>query len=131
MKSIKPGRGPSAMNAVSEIGAAIFGIFWTVTTVKIGAPIIFPAFGILFIVMAVIGIIYNVKNTAGKNRMSMFDITENGEETDPIEKYIKKEGQDKEIFNASADVNFCPYCGKKLDQSYSYCPKCGKDLSGV
>lgn len=34
MKSVKPGRGPSAMNAVGSIAVGIFGVFWT-----IGVPI--------------------------------------------------------------------------------------------
>ena len=30
MKSIKPGRGPSAMGAMGSAFAVIFGIFWTI-----------------------------------------------------------------------------------------------------
>ena len=36
LKSIKPGRGPSAMSAVSSVVAVIFGVFWTVMTVQMG-----------------------------------------------------------------------------------------------
>ena len=29
------------------------------------------------------------------------------------------------------ETMFCPYCGTKVDSSYSFCPSCGKSLSGV
>ena len=38
MKSIKPGRGPSAMGAMGSIIAVIFGIFWTIAAASMGAP---------------------------------------------------------------------------------------------
>lgn len=39
MKSIKPGRGPSKLNMVSAIGAAVFGVFWCVFAVAIGGRV--------------------------------------------------------------------------------------------
>lgn len=41
MKSIKPGRGPSAMGAAGSIIAAVFGLIWTGAAVSMGAPIFF------------------------------------------------------------------------------------------
>ena len=38
LKSIKPGRGPSAMSAFGGIIAALFGVFWTVMASRMGAP---------------------------------------------------------------------------------------------
>ena len=52
MKSIKPGRGPSKLNMVSAIGAAVFGVFWCVFAVAIGGGFMLP-FGIIFIVIAI------------------------------------------------------------------------------
>lgn len=60
MKSIKPGRGPSMMSGIAGIGAVVFGVFWTIMAVQMGAPIFFAAFGIIFIVMAIVGVIYNM-----------------------------------------------------------------------
>ena len=37
MKSIKPGRGPSMMGGVGSVIAAIFGVFWTIGAVQMGA----------------------------------------------------------------------------------------------
>lgn len=84
MKSIKPGRGPSMMSGIAGIGAVVFGVFWTIMAVQMGAPIFFAAFGIIFIVMAIVGVIYNMNNATGENRFSAFDIVDEGEETDPL-----------------------------------------------
>lgn len=83
MKSIKPGRGPSMMGGVSSILAAVFGVVWTFAALSMGAGGIFAIFGIVFIAMAVMSAIYNLKNATGKNRYSSFDITEDGEEIAP------------------------------------------------
>ena len=61
MKSIKPGRGPSIQGAVAGIAAAVFGIFWTIFSINLGAPFIFPIFGIVFIGLAVFQAVYNLK----------------------------------------------------------------------
>ena len=47
MKSIKPGRGPSMMNAAGAVFAAIFGVLWIIMTVKMGAPLVYRLFIIL------------------------------------------------------------------------------------
>ena len=28
-----------------------------------------------------------------------------------------------------ATVNFCPYCGRRVEQDHVFCPKCGKQLA--
>lgn len=53
MKSVKPGRGPSFMNGVGYVAAAVFGIFWMILAGGIGAPGLFVAFGAIFVLMAV------------------------------------------------------------------------------
>lgn len=134
MKSIKPGRGPSAMGAVGSIVAIVFGIFWTFSAAKMGAPIFFPFFGIIFIGIGAMQFFYNYKNATGKNRMSLYDITDEGEEADPIQDILLKNNthdsqSDSSINNTDKDdMNFCPYCGKALDDEYEFCPKCGKKL---
>lgn len=131
MKSIKPGRGPSAMGAMGSVFAIIFGIFWTIMAGSMGAPIFFPIFGVLFIGMGVVQLIYHLKNATGKNRMSIVDITEEGEEEDPLNQYfgdsLRVETEEKHP-NPGAEFAFCPYCGHKLDNLYRFCPSCGKPL---
>ena len=45
MRSIKPGRGPSAMGAVGSAAIGVFGIFWTISAANMGAPVFCPVRG--------------------------------------------------------------------------------------
>ena len=130
MKSIKPGRGPSMMGAVGSVFAIVFGIIWTGMAAYMGAPFFFPLFGLVFIGMGVVNAVYNFKNATSKNRYSSFDITEDGEEPDPLN--ARFSGADSEENAApaepSSDAAYCPFCGEKLEKGYSYCPKCGSRL---
>lgn len=131
MKSIKPGRGPSAMGFIGSIAIVIFGIFWTIMASSIGAPAFFPIFGIIFILLGIANAVYNYKNATGKNRYSTFDITSDGEETDPLNEMFGKSDYNNiktSNNNDSIDSNFCPYCGTKTDDDYKFCRKCGKSL---
>lgn len=132
MRSIKPGRGPSAMGAMGSVIAIIFGIFWTIMASSMGAPIFFPIFGVFFIGVGVVQLIYHFKNATGKNRMSIVDITEDGEEGDPLDQYFAKERYERPEQEPRAEKDkrfaFCPYCGEALDKSYRFCPSCGKAL---
>ncbi len=126
MKSVKPGRGPSMMSAIIGIAAALFGVFWTVMAVSGGAYIMAP-FGVIFIVVAIVQVVYNFKNATGKNRYSSYDITESGEEPDPFNEMFgeKERSADNE---AKVESRFCPYCGVSLNEDYKYCNICGKKL---
>ncbi len=135
MKSIKPGRGPSMMGAFGSAAAVVFGIIWTFATVSMGAPTFFSLFGIVFVAMGIVQVIYNYKNATGKNRFSAFDITDGHEETDPLNEYFAKEQRNEDISkfssrNSVADEsnNFCPYCGDKVANDHVYCSNCGKQL---
>ncbi len=127
MKSIKPGRGPSAMNFLGSIIAVIFGVFWTFMAASMGAPFFFPLFGILFIIMGIVQAVYNFKNATGKNRYSSFDITSDDEETDPLNELFGNKSYNT-ISNNNNDTNFCPYCGAKTNDDHKFCRKCGKVL---
>lgn len=81
------------MGAVGSAFAIIFGIFWTVFAYSLTREspfplvgFIFPLFGVLFVGMGVFQLIYNLKNTVSKDRYSVMDITESGEESDPLER---------------------------------------------
>ncbi len=139
MRSIKPGRGTSGMSFMGSVIGIIFGVFWTIIAFSITANspfgtvgMIFPVFGILFIIMGIVQAFYHLKNTTGKNRFSVYDITDSSEESDPSDKWIKNE-LTYEVKNdnptkASEETNFCPYCGVSIDDNYSFCPKCGKSI---
>ena len=126
MKSIKPGRGPSMMGGISSIFVALFGVFWTMAAVSMGAGFM-GIFGIIFIAMAVVSAVYNFKNATGKNRYSSFDITEDGEEPDP---WNERFGERRDYTQPSptGGSRFCPYCGARAEGDFAYCNKCGKKL---
>ena len=144
MKSIKPGRGPSMMSGIAGIGAVIFGIFWTIMAVQMGAPIFFAAFGIIFVVTAIFGVIYNMNNATGEQRYSAFDIVDEGEEADPLNERFGRNvkadsagqtdaetpGSREERIHAvpQGENNFCPYCGAPEKETYTFCRKSGLRL---
>ena len=127
VKSIKPGRGPSMMSGVGGIAAAIFGLLWTIGAASIGAPVFMTLFGVVFIVVALISVFYNLHNATSENRMSAFEITEDGDETDPLNKAF---GAVKETTQTAEGSKFCPYCGQPVQDDFEFCNNCGKKLPG-
>lgn len=138
MKSVKPGRGPSAMGAFGSVFAAIFGVIWIGAAASMGAPSFMILFGFMFIAMAVVQGIYHFKNATGENRMSVFDITDHNAEPDPLHTMFTRKNQSQsqsvgenqsELFTSAGNsINFCPFCGSKVDQSHKFCPSCGKQI---
>jgi len=128
MKSIKPGRGPSKMSAIGSIFAAAFGIFWCIVAGSMGAVFMVP-FGLLFVGLAVYNAVYHYRNATSQDRYSVVDIVDSKEETDPLnEKYGKHNNVVEEYSSSEGNFNYCPYCGKQLEDSFEYCPHCGKKL---
>ncbi len=131
MRSIKPGRGPSMMGGIMGIFVAIFGVIWTAAAVSMGAPLPFALFGIVFIAIAIFNTVYNFKNATGENRYSLYDITEHGEEVDPLnERFGKPDSAEHNTQTTSPNGQnrFCPYCGTELQEDFVYCNSCGKKL---
>ena len=122
MKSVKPGRGPSAMGAAGSVIVVVFGIFWTITAASMGAPGFFPLFGVLFVILGIVQAVYHFKNATGDNRYSSFDIVDDYEEPDPLNTRFGETPQ------GSGDFRYCPYCGAKLGADFTYCGKCGRKL---
>lgn len=128
MKSIKPGRGPSRMQMVSSIGAALFGVFWCIIAASIGAVIMLP-FGLIFIGIAVYNAWYSYHNATAEDRFSVIDIVDEVEEVDPLNvKYGRKKEGTSVMENNGTSTEYCPYCGKELSSDFEFCPKCGKKL---
>lgn len=158
MKSFKPGRGPSMIGAIVAIAMAVFGILWVVAASDITSsfPVyssfggefvlesgdivggysspfdsfgsIFPLFGVIFIVIAIVMAVYHFKNATGKNRYSSFDIVDGEEEPDPLNVRYGNDSQEKADEKADTPA-FCPYCGNDLKEDHIYCDRCGKKVT--
>ena len=126
MKSIKRGRGPSMMGGVMSIFAALFGAVWIILAASIGGGL-FALFGVFFVGMAIANAVYCFKNASGDNRYSEFDITEDGEEPDPLDERFGKRPA-RELAKPEGETAFCPYCGAKAESDYAFCRKCGRKL---
>lgn len=122
MKSVKRGRGPSFMEGIMSVIMALFGVGWMVFAFYIGAGA-FALFGLVFIAIAVAQAVYSFHNASSENRFSEFDITDGGEEPDPLNKVSGKNEQP-----APTDGGYCPYCGAKAESGYSFCRRCGRKL---
>lgn len=140
MKSIKPGRGPSMMGVIVGVAVAVFGVLWTIGATSITSDMggmfapdpfeqtmsaIFPLFGVVFVIIAIVGVVYNYKNATGKNRYSTYDIVDGDEEPDPLNERF---GNPSPKMPQSGEIAFCPYCGNKIEGDYLYCNRCGKQL---
>ena len=125
MKSIKPGRGPSAMGGFAAIAAAAFGIIWIIAGVSLGAPGFMSLFGVILVVLAIVSALYEFHNATAQNRMSVLDITDDTEEPDPLN--LKYGGEAAPKAEKSL---YCPYCGNPIREDYEYCSKCGKKMPG-
>ncbi len=124
MKSIKPGRGPSGRAAFTAICGAIFGVFWCIGTVDMGAYFMLP-FGLIVVLICIAIAVYNFKNATGENRYSEYDIVDEGEEEDPLN---ARYGKKQETTTRTGGKNFCPYCGTKAESDHKFCENCGKKL---
>ncbi len=127
MKSVKHGRGPSFMSAIVGVFVAIFGVAWTILAVSSGACFM-GIFGLIFVAIAIIQVVYNFKNATSENRYSEFDITEEDEEIDPWNERYGKKSENFSDRSFSGDSKFCPYCGAKAEADFEFCAKCGKKL---
>jgi hypothetical protein len=112
------------MGAIGSLVAVIFGIGWTlnVAATPFGVRNPMVIFGVAFVVMAVIQFFYHFKNTAGKNRMSLYDITDDNETA--VKKTVNRERQ----ASGSGTRGYCPHCGHKLNRGDAFCSTCGQSV---
>ena len=111
------------MGAIGSLCATVFGIIWTAIAYRISPA--FSLFGVVFVILGITQFIYNLHNARSENRFSEFDITENGEEKDPLQ---ERYGRKDEAEQRKSSPSYCPYCGEGLEDDYLYCPKCGRKL---
>ena len=128
MKSIKPGRAPSKLGFIGGICAAAFGILWILLALKLrSGP--FALFGVPFVILAVALAIYHFRNANGENRYSLYDITGEGEEPDPLNERIHPAADTQSQSETPPTARaYCPYCGAKTAPDHSFCQSCGRRL---
>ena len=78
--------------------------------------------------MGVVQAVYHFKNAAGKERYSAFDIVEEGEEPDPLNRRFGTSGPEAQSPSEGGELRFCPYCGAPLGDGFTFCGRCGKKL---
>lgn len=112
------------MGGIVGIFMALFGIVFTAAAAK-ASPIV-ALFGVIWTVVVLANTIYNFKNATGKNRYSQYDITDENEESDPLnERFGNHSMSDgKEL----SESKFCPYCGSPAKEDFEFCNNCGKKL---
>ena len=115
MKSVKPGRGPSLLGGAASVIAAVIGVAWIAVAASMDAPVYFCLFGVVFVGLAIAHALYDLYNASAKRRFSLFDVTEEGEEPDPLAR-------------ADGAEAFCPACGAKVAADDRFCRKCGREL---
>lgn len=134
------------VGGIACIAIALFGVLWTIGASSISGNIssmgggfesafiggafdtvdaIFPLFGVIFVIIAIVIAIYNFKNATSKNRYSEFDIVDSEEESDPLNERFGPHGSDNTKPYAA---RFCPYCGAPAQDDHRYCKNCGKPL---
>jgi len=90
---------------------------------------IFPLFGVVFVIIAIVIAVYNFNNATAHNRNTEFDIVDGSDEPDPLnERFGGDCDDDTHSETESGDALFCPYCGTPVDDDYLFCKRCGKQL---
>ncbi len=128
MKSIKRGRGPSFMEGFGSIIGFFFAIFWTAMAAKMGAPLPFCLFGVLFMVATLVSAVYSFMNATGKKRFSEFDVVDHTEEADPLNERFGNIANEVKNDAEVGESKFCPYCGAPAEAGFEFCNQCGKKL---
>ena len=118
MKSVKPGRGPSLFGGAASVIAAVIGVIWIAVAASMDAPVYFCLFGVVFVGLAIAHDSRALRNATAKRRFSLFDVTEEGEEPDPLAREDRSGGAEA----------FCPACGAKVAADDRFCRKCGREL---
>jgi xanthosine utilization system XapX-like protein len=116
------------MGGVGAIAGVVFGVIWTFAAASMGAPVFFPLFGIVFIIIGIAQAVYHFKNAVGEKRYSAFDITDEREEADPLNERFGQQKMEQDPDDTEKGGNFCPYCGAKIHPDYEFCRQCGKKL---
>ena len=117
------------MDGVMSVAMGVFGLIWTVMAARMGGGF-FALFGVVFIVIAIVQAVYSFSNATRKERFSEYDVTSDGEETDPLNAHFGSNAQETHPHDGldGGESAFCPYCGAKAEKTFVYCNQCGRKL---
>lgn len=104
-----PGRIRSPISGFMGLFAASFGIFWTVSAARMGAPFAFMG---LFIIA--IGIYIAARGFIGTKAIDRPDVSVPRD----VPEHIPDDSRQ----------GYCPYCGSPSGKGFEYCRVCGKRL---
>lgn len=135
-----------AISILRSFLPVVFMVFWTVTAVQSGAPLLFPVVGTGFLMITVLTRIQNIRKIVSRRRNEDYY----GSSAYP-EEYTENTGYDKAAdtwrdenggrennfsgqlgdiyqYTAADGTIYCPYCGVKIAHDFEFCPHCGKKL---
>ena len=117
----KYGKASAIVGMVMAIG---FIIFWIGSATMIGAPFIFPLFGIGMLVMVVLRFIGGMKAYKAQEERR-----NKSEEKRYEEDLLREVQREYSTYTETKDKQgFCPFCGAKVERNFNYCPKCGNHI---
>ena len=136
MKSIKRGRASSLTGGIVGI---VMSIMFFGMALQVGD--VFSEFKFIPIIMGLLALGVSIGEIVGatrKNRFSEYDITDDSEEPDPLNRYYDDQTQSDQnrqsptAASAQSDkaMSYCPYCGTRVEKEFAFCPSCGKELLG-
>ena len=128
---IKAGRSVSAIGIIMGIVGIVFVIGWIGMILNLSRPwdneiepgvLFLLVFGVMFLIVVIVITVFYARNTFAKKRPSILDIEEEtGNE-------LNVPGSTENRTTSDGEINFCVYCGGKVNKEFTYCRACGKKI---
>ena len=125
------------MGGFGSLFITMFGVLWTILAFGLvsSAPfpinVIFPLFGVCFVLFGIAQTVFHFKNATQENRYSSFDVVDGEDEPDPLNVRFGKKADRPAAAQPKTrriEGSFCPYCRADLQPDFEFCPKCGADV---
>lgn len=107
--SVVPGRAQSAMGGFGAVVVGVIGVVWTIAAASMGAPWFFVAFGVVFVLCAIVGCVFHFYNAGAGDRVPFVEI-------------------ESEELGRAGDATYCTSCGTRIEASHRFCGGCGRGV---